>query len=157
MKNQNDLLEIYKDNIAILTLNRPEQRNSLSINLLNLLNETISRLGKSNKVKIIIIQANGPAFSSGHDLKEITNARRQKENGKKFFLKTLKSCSKLMKKIVNCPKPIICSVQGIASAAGCQLVASSDLAIASEKALFATPGVNIGLFIQHQWLQYLEK
>ena len=146
MKNQNDLLEICKDNIAILTLNRPEKRNSLSINLLNLLNETISRLGKSNKVKVIIIQANGPAFSSGHDLKEITNARRQKDNGKKFFLKTLKSCSKLMKKIVNCPKPIICSVQGIASAAGCQLVASSDLAIASEKALFATPGVNIGLF-----------
>ncbi len=140
------LKEDILNNIATLTLNRPDARNSLSINLLSSLEKAISNLKKNKSVKVIIINANGPSFCAGHDLKELSEARTEKDNGRKFFKKTMDSCSKLMKDIVSCPKPIICSVQGIASAAGCQLVASCDLAIASEKAMFATPGVNIGLF-----------
>ena len=99
-----------------------------------------------NTVRVIVLGANGPAFSSGHDLKEMTARRADGDKGKAAFSALFAQCSKLMQTIVRHPKPVIAQVQGIATAAGCQLVASCDLAVASSAARFATPGVNIGLF-----------
>ena len=95
---------------------------------------------------MIIISADGPTFSAGHDLKELTSARKNPDKGRKYFKEIMGKCSKLMQTIVNCPKPVIAEVAGVATAAGCQLVASCDLAYSTKDALFATPGVNIGLF-----------
>lgn len=132
--------------IATITLNRPATRNSLSLGLLAALNNEIVKLGQSNEVHVIILAATGPAFCAGHDLKELTAARANADRGRAFFEETMGRCSTLMQSIVHCPKPVIASVQGIATAAGCQLVASCDLAVCSKQAQFATPGVNIGLF-----------
>ena len=101
---------------------------------------------KRKKIRLIIISAEGKTFSAGHDLKELTKERQNTDGGKNYFKKILDKCSKMMQSIVNNPKPIIAEVGGFATAAGCQLVASCDLAISSEKSRFATPGVNIGLF-----------
>ncbi len=95
---------------------------------------------------MIVLTAAGPAFSSGHDLKELSSHRADEDGGKAFYVATMQACSALMLSIVASPKPVIAAVQGIATAAGCQLVASCDLAVASSEAKFATPGVNIGLF-----------
>ena len=95
-------------------------------------------------------------FVRGHDLKEITAARENDDSGEAYFKNLFDSCSLLMQLIVNTPKPFIAEVDGVATAAGCQLVASCDLAIASHESKFATPGVNIGLFVQPQWLLFLE-
>ena len=97
-------------------------------------------------MRVIIIASLGNVFCSGHNLKEITNARKFDDEGKIYFKNLFNSCSSLMQMIVNCPKPVIAEINGIATAAGCQLVASCDLAFASDKSKFATPGVNIGLF-----------
>ncbi len=135
-----------QDHVAIVTLNRPEARNSLSLELIDLLTQKINELGQAADVFAIILAAEGPAFCGGHDLKELTAARKIKDKGKAFFKLTMGNCSKLIQSIVRCPKPVIAAVQGTATAAGCQLVASCDLAVASQNAQFATPGVNIGLF-----------
>jgi enoyl-CoA hydratase/carnithine racemase len=94
----------------------------------------------------VVIAANGPAFSSGHDLKELTARRSDADGGRAYFAHLMNACSAMMQAIVRLPKPVVAAVQGIATAAGCQLVASCDLAVASERATFATPGVDIGLF-----------
>ncbi|MFT5260586.1 MAG: enoyl-CoA hydratase/carnithine racemase [Saprospiraceae bacterium] len=135
-----------QDHIATVKLNRPAARNSLSLELIEALTQQIVELGETPTVFVIVLAAEGPAFCAGHDLKELTAARKIKDNGRAFFELTMANCSKLMQCIVRCPKPVIAAVQGTATAAGCQLVASCDLAVASDTAKFATPGVNIGLF-----------
>ena len=97
-------------------------------------------------IKVIVLAANGNVFSAGHDLKEITAARKGKDNGEAFFKDLFNLCSELMQLIIKMPQPVIAEINGIATAAGCQLVASCDLALASSESQFATPGVNIGLF-----------
>src|SRR5947209_2621361 len=132
--------------VAVLTLNRPKARNSLSEGLLAALTETLGRIAADNRVRAVVLAASGPAFSAGHDMKEMTARRSDPDRGRAHFKQLMDACSAMMQAIVNLPKPVIAAVQGPASAAGCQLVASCDLAIASSAAKFATPGVNIGLF-----------
>ena len=108
--------------------------------------DAISLASYTDEVKVIIIAASGDVYSAGHDLKQITEARTDKDNSSDYFRDLFESCSSLMKLIVECPKPIIAEINGIATAAGCQLVASCDLAVSSNSSKFATPGVNIGLF-----------
>src|SRR5712691_2865241 len=132
--------------VALITLNRPEARNSLSTELMAALTGAITALGAEDAIRAIVITGAGSAFSSGHDLKELQAHRNDTDRGQSFFAKTMTACSALMLSIVRCPKPVIAAVNGVATAAGCQLVASCDLAVASSAASFATPGVNIGLF-----------
>jgi enoyl-CoA hydratase/carnithine racemase len=132
--------------VLVLTLARPEARNSLSQALIEALQGAIDAAAQDSAVRVAVIAARGPAFSGGHDLKELTAHRADADSGRAFTQLLMHQCSKLMRSIVQCPKPVIAAVEGPASAAGCQLVASCDLAIASETAAFATPGVNIGLF-----------
>ena len=132
--------------VAVVTLNRPEARNSLSVELIEVLASSVKEIGSSDAVRAIVITGSGAAFSSGHDLKELTAHRNDPDRGRAFFAKTLAACSDMMLTIAHSPKPVIAAVNGIAAAAGCQLVASCDLAVASQDARFATPGVNIGLF-----------
>jgi len=136
-----------RDNHVLkLTLNRANARNALSTGLMGALQFALDEAAKDKDARVIILTANGPAFSSGHDLKEMTAQRTQADKGRAAFAGVFAQCSKLMQTIVRHPKPVIAQVQGIATAAGCQLVASCDLAVASSDAKFATPGVNIGLF-----------
>jgi enoyl-CoA hydratase/carnithine racemase len=132
--------------IAVLTLNRPEARNALSRALLGELQAHIERLGRDRAVAAVILTAEGKVFSSGHDLKELSAHRSDADRGRAFFRDTMQACSAMMRAIVACPKPVIAAVSGRATAAGCQLVATCDLAVAADTADFATPGVNIGLF-----------
>jgi enoyl-CoA hydratase/carnithine racemase len=139
---QNDIA----DGVLTLTLNRPDQRNSLTRELLSEITSAISAAADDVAVRVIVLNANGPAFCAGHDLKELTEHRADPDGGRQFYEETMRQCSEMMQSIVRCPKPVIARVHGIATAAGCQLVASCDLAIAADTAKFATPGVNIGLF-----------
>ena len=132
--------------IAILTLNRPEARNSLSEALLAALGDAFTEITHEGKVRAVVLAANGPAFSAGHDLKELKNHRSDPDRGRAYFKYIMELCSTVMQQIVNLPQPVVAAVQGVATAAGCQLVASCDLAVASAAAKFATPGVNVGLF-----------
>src|SRR5258705_1151229 len=132
--------------IALLTLNRPEARNSLSEGLIAELHAALNDIRDDRSVRAAVIAANGPAFSAGHDMKELTARRSDPDRGRAYFAAIMNACSAMMQAIVHLPKPVVAAVQGIATAAGCQLVASCDLAIASEAAGFATPGVDIGLF-----------
>jgi enoyl-CoA hydratase/carnithine racemase len=129
-----------------LTLNRGAARNALSQGLMGALQTALDEAAAAKSVRAIVLAAEGPAFSSGHDLKEMTAARATPDKGRDAFTKIFAQCSKLMQTVVRHPKPVIAQVQGIATAAGCQLVASCDLAVTSSTARFATPGVNIGLF-----------
>jgi enoyl-CoA hydratase/carnithine racemase len=140
------LIEERQRAACVLTLNRPSGRNSLSLDLIAALHDAIGRAGAMTDVAAIIITGAPPAFCAGHDLKEITARRRDPDRGRAFFEQTMRSCCALMQSIIACHKPVIAAVNGIATAAGCQLVASCDLAVAGESAQFATPGVNIGLF-----------
>ena len=140
------LLREDHDGIAVLTLNRPQARNSLSEALLAALIESLAAIATDKRVRVVVLAANGPAFSAGHDMKEMTARRSDADRGRAYFKQLMDACSAMMQAIVRLPKPVIACVQGAASAAGCQLVASCDLAIASDAAKFATPGVNIGLF-----------
>jgi enoyl-CoA hydratase/carnithine racemase len=132
--------------VRTLTLNRAGARNALSQGLMAALQDALDAAAADKAVRVVVIAADGPAFSSGHDLKEMTAHRADADKGKAFFAALFSQCSKLMQTVVRHPKPVIAQVQGIATAAGCQLVASCDLAVASSAARFATPGVNIGLF-----------
>jgi enoyl-CoA hydratase/carnithine racemase len=132
--------------IAILTLNRPVGRNSLSEAMLTALSDALIAIAHDKSVRVLIITANGPAFSAGHDLKELNGHRADADRGRAYFTLIMKQCSAMMQQIVNLPQPVIAAVQATATAAGCQLVASCDLAVAASGAKFATPGVNIGLF-----------
>jgi enoyl-CoA hydratase/carnithine racemase len=140
------VLALRDNHVLKLTLNRANARNALSTGLMGALQFALDEAAKEHDTRVIILAANGPAFSSGHDLKEMTVQRSQADNGRAAFTAVFAQCSKLMQTVVRHPKPIIAQVQGIATAAGCQLVASCDLAVASSEARFATPGVNIGLF-----------
>ena len=137
--------ERVKD-IAVLVLNRPQARNSLSEALLAELSAAFADIAHDKTVRAVVLAANGPAFCAGHDLKELTARRSDADGGRSYFRHIMTTCSATMQQIVNLPQPVIAAVQGVASAAGCQLVASCDLAVASAAAKFATPGVDIGLF-----------
>jgi enoyl-CoA hydratase/carnithine racemase len=132
--------------IAILTLNRPAARNSLSEALLTALSESFAAIGKDRDIRTVVLAANGPVFCAGHDLKELTARRSDGDGGRAYFQHIMSSCSAMMQAIVALPQPVIAAVQGTATAAGSQLVATCDLAVASTQATFATPGVDIGLF-----------
>jgi enoyl-CoA hydratase/carnithine racemase len=140
------LLRETVGSIAVLTLNRPDARNSLSEGLIAELHAALSEIHDDARVRSVVIAANGPAFSAGHDMKELTARRTDADRGRAYFAQIMTACSAMMQAIVHLPKPVVAAVQGVATAAGCQLVASCDLAIASEAATFATPGVDIGLF-----------
>ncbi len=140
------LLREDAGDIAVLTLNRPDARNSLSEALLTALEEALDTIGGDRDLRAVVLAANGPAFSAGHDLKELSARRGDADRGRGYFKFIMETCSAVMQRIVRLPQPVIAAVQGTATAAGCQLVASCDLAVASTAAKFATPGVNIGLF-----------
>lgn len=134
------------DNVFRIVLNRPEKRNALSLDMISAISAALDEADGDTSARVIVISAEGPVFSSGHDLAELTAARNQEDRGTLFFEKTMRACSEMMQKIVNHRLPVIAEVRGTASAAGCQMVASCDLAVASTDAKFITPGVNIGLF-----------
>ena len=140
------VVEKPEPGVAVLRLNRPEARNSLSLAMLAALTRAFKELGADPEVCAIVLAAEGPAFCAGHDLKELTGHRSDPDKGLAFYEKTMKSCAEMMLAIVACPKPVIAAVHATATAAGCQLVATCDLAVASQDAKFCTPGVNIGLF-----------
>ncbi len=128
-----------------LTMNRAGARNALSSAMMPALQKAFDAAADDSS-RAIVLAAEGSAFCAGHDLKEMTELRGDPDRGRAAFASAFAQCSKLMQTIVRHPKPVIAQVQGIATAAGCQLVASCDLAVASQTARFATPGVNIGLF-----------
>jgi enoyl-CoA hydratase/carnithine racemase len=140
------LLRECAGSISVLTLNRPAARNSLSEGLIAELQAALKEIHDDKSVRAVVIAANGPAFSAGHDMKELTARRSDADRGRAYFAEIMNACSAMMQAIVHLPKPVVAAVQGVATAAGCQLVASCDLAVASEAASFATPGVDIGLF-----------
>ncbi len=129
------------DGVATLTLNRPRQRNALSLQLMSEIVEQLGEIGEDGDVRVVVIRGNGPGFCAGHDLKEMRADPREEAHQETFA-----KCVEMMTSIVQLPQPVIARVHGIATAAGCQLVATCDLAVAAEDARFATPGVNIGLF-----------
>src|SRR5436190_18342673 len=138
------LLSSLEQGVLRLVLNRPRARNALSSALMGALQAALD--GADPAARVIVIAANGPVFSSGHDLKEMSACRADADKGQAAFAGLFNQCSRLMQSIVRHPLPVIAEVQGLATAAGCQLVASCDLAVASSNAHFATPGVDIGLF-----------
>jgi enoyl-CoA hydratase/carnithine racemase len=143
---QSILLSDLRQGVLRLTLNDPGSRNALSENMMSALEEALASVQSENGVRVIRLAATGPAFCSGHNLKEVTAHRADRDKGRSYFSWLMDRCSDLMMSIAGHPRPVIAEVQGMASAAGCQLVASSDLAIASDTAKFCTPGVDIGLF-----------
>ena len=135
------LLRSDEGGVTTLTLNRPAARNALSVGLMSALQDALDEIARDARVKVVILAANGPAFCAGHDLKEM-----RARPGRGAYQALFAQCSRMMMAITRLPKPVIAKVHGIATAAGCQLVATCDLAIAARPARFATPGVNIGLF-----------
>ncbi len=134
------LLYSQQEGIARLTLNRPEKRNALSLELLSALTTAIQRISQDSTARVVVISAAGKVFCAGHDLAEMTGKSEAE------YRELFSSCSAVMQGLRSLPQPVIARVQGIATAAGCQLVASCDLAVAATEAQFATPGVKIGLF-----------
>ena len=138
-----ELVRLHAENgVATVTLNQPDRRNSLSMALLEALSEVLEQIAGDGNVRVVVLAAAGKVFCAGHDLREM----REQFDSHDFQLRLFRQCSKVMQQIVNLPKPVIARVAGVATAAGCQLVASCDLAVAEKGARFATPGVNIGLF-----------
>jgi enoyl-CoA hydratase/carnithine racemase len=135
------LLRHDADGVAVLTLNRPAARNALSLALMLALETELQAIRQDESVKAVVLAAAGPVFCAGHDLKELRG-----DPSREHYERTFAQCSALMLAITRLPKPVIAQVQGMATAAGCQLVATCDLAVAAAEARFATPGVNIGLF-----------
>ena len=140
------LLTAHAGGVLRLILNRPNARNALSSDLMAAIKAALDGAAADNATRVIVIAAEGPVFSSGHDLKELARHRADGDTGRAAYAALFTQCSEMMQAIVRHPKPVIAQVQGIATAAGCQLVASCDLAVASSTARFATPGVDIGLF-----------
>ncbi|MBZ0333497.1 putative enoyl-CoA hydratase echA8 [Marinobacter sp. JH2] len=139
-----DMLTLNTDDngITTLTLNQPDRRNSLSLDMLRALGDALSEIAANGASRVVVLAAAGKVFCAGHDLKEI----RGQFDSHAFQKELFEKCSEVMQQIVNLPQPVIARVAGVATAAGCQLVASCDLAVAEKGARFATPGVNIGLF-----------
>ncbi len=138
---EDDVSYALADGIATLTLNRPTRYNTLTSAVIAALSGHLAAIAESREVRVVIIAATGKAFSTGHDLKEM-NANRNEA----FYRRLLADCSRMMQAIVALPQPVIAQVQGIATAAGCQLVASCDLAVAAQSARFATNGIQNGLY-----------
>jgi len=132
--------------IITLTLNRPKSRNALSLAMLDALAEALAEIAADSSARAVVLAAEGPVFSAGHDLREITAHRGDADGGHGFFQTAMGRCAAVMQAIVALPQPVIAAVQGTATAAGCQLVATCDLAVAASEAKFSTPGVDIGLF-----------
>ncbi len=128
--------------VAWLTLNRPDQRNALSLELMHHMTSTLQSLAADQEIKVIVLQGNGPAFCAGHDIRQLVGQDKSIHHFRNIF----STCAKMMQLLHTLPQPVIAKVHGIATAAGCQLVAACDLAIAENQARFATPGVRIGLF-----------
>ena len=135
------LLRADAGGVATLTLNRPQARNALSLAMIAALQDQLDALAADDTVRVVVIAANGPGFCAGHDLKEVIGNNCADANRD-----LMAKCARMMLTVTRLPKPVIAKVHGIATAAGCQLVASCDLAVAADSAKFATPGVNIGLF-----------
>lgn len=132
--------------VARLTLARPAARNALSEGLIAALSDQLDAIAADRDIRAVVIDAEGPVFSAGHDLKEMTAHRADPDRGRAYYAEVLQRCSAMMTRIVRLPQPVIAAVEGVATAAGCQLVASCDLAVAGADATFCTPGVHIGLF-----------
>ena len=135
-----------REGIAFVVLNRPQARNALSAAMLEALSRTLAAIASDKLIRAVVLAANGPAYCAGHDLREITERRKDPDGGLAYTKALMDSCSAMMMSIHRMPQPVIAAIEGPASAAGCQLVATCDLAIASHAASFATPGVHIGLF-----------
>jgi enoyl-CoA hydratase/carnithine racemase len=134
------------DGVAILSLNRPNERNTLSESTLAALSSSLAAIAQDKSVRAVILTSSGPAFCAGHDMKEMTARRSDVDRGRAYFKELMTKCSAVMQSVMRLPQPVIAAVEGVATAAGCQLVATCDLAIASASARFSTPGVHIGLF-----------
>jgi enoyl-CoA hydratase/carnithine racemase len=132
--------------VLTLTLDAPQARNALSEAMLGALTAAIDGASGDRALHAIVLRANGPVFSAGHDIKEMSARRSDPDRGRAYFAEIMGRCAALMQTIIACPKPVIAAVEGTATAAGCQLVATCDLAVAGTSAKFCTPGVNIGLF-----------
>jgi len=132
--------------VATLTLTTPQNRNALSLAMIDALIDAFGEIGADDRARAVVLAGEGPAISSGHDLREMQAHRNDPDRGHAYYEQLMARCSVLMQAIVALPKPVIAAVEGVATAAGCQLVASCDLAIAGEHARFALPGVNNGLF-----------
>jgi enoyl-CoA hydratase/carnithine racemase len=132
--------------IAVLTLNRPHTLNSLSEAMLEALSDALTAIAHDKSVRVVVLAANGPAFSAGHDLKELYQHRTDDDGGRTYFKHIMGMCSGMMQQIVTLPQPVVAAVQATATAAGCQLVATCDLAVAAHTTKFATSGINVGLF-----------
>lgn len=138
--NTHPLLVTQHDGVVDLCLNRPERRNALSLDLLKKLLAELNRIAEDSTARVVVLSAAGPVFCSGHDLSEMVG--RTEADYRELF----STCAEMMSRLRTIPQPVIARVQGVATAAGCQLVAACDLAVASDEARFATPGVRIGLF-----------
>jgi enoyl-CoA hydratase/carnithine racemase len=132
--------------VATLTLQSPASRNALSLAMIEALVDAIAAIEADAATRVVVLAGDGPAFSAGHDLKELQAHRNDGDRGRAFFERAMTRCCELMRGVVALPKPVIAAVEGVATAAGCQLVAACDLAIAGDDARFALPGVSIGLF-----------
>jgi enoyl-CoA hydratase/carnithine racemase len=132
--------------VATLLLNRPARRNALNLALLAAIDAALADIAHDPAVRVVVLAGTGLAFCAGHDLSELTAHRDDDDRGEAFFRQTMHACSAVMQAIAALPQPVIAAVHGIATAAGCQLVASCDLAVADSGARFCTPGVAIGLF-----------
>lgn len=132
--------------VAIVTLDNASSRNALSRAMIATLMRLLGTLSERTDIRAVVLQAEGPAFCAGHDLRELTAHRGEADGGRQFFTETMAACAALMRRIMTLPQPVIAAVDGVATAAGCQLVATCDLAVAGPQARFATPGVSIGLF-----------
>ena len=146
MENEHLVLRQEADGVSILTLNAPTTINALSEAMLDALSEQLDEIADDQSVKAVILRTAGDHFCAGHNLKEMTARRADEDGGFQYFQDLFAKCSAMMLRVVRLPQPVIAEVKGIATAAGCQLVASCDLAVASEDARFATSGVSIGLF-----------
>ena len=144
--NETPLLRENEGDIAVLTLDRPQARNTLSEAMLAAMRAELAAISEESRIRAVVIAANGPVFSAGHDLKELTAHRADADGGRAYTREVIASCSTMMMAIIRLPQPVIAAVEGTATAAGCQLVATCDLAVAAATAKFCTPGVHIGLF-----------
>ena len=135
-----------KNSVAYILLNSPDTLNSLSDEMLGALTTEFEKLKNDTKIRAVVLEGAGKAFCAGHNLKEMTKGRNAEDGGKAYFLDLFKRCAKMMMLIQKLPQPVIAKVHGIATAAGCQLVATCDLAIAEKSTKFGVNGVNIGLF-----------
>lgn len=146
MENDQLILRSDTDGIAVLTLNSPKSINALSEAMLAAMSELLDEIAADRSVKVVILRSAGKHFCAGHNLKEMSARRADEDGGFQYFQDLFAKCSAMMLRVVRLPQPVIAEVTGIATAAGCQLVASCDLAVSAEDATFATSGVNIGLF-----------